>query len=103
MLLQPRITVALGDAAAACMDVEGLQHGVLNPFWYNDETRIMHRVAHVYSPAFGLRNKKARSWIEKEWGLLGEEIREHAPEVLCRKCKGAGPRGKVDCFCSVPF
>jgi uracil-DNA glycosylase family 4 len=103
MMLRPRVTIALGDAVAACMEVEGLQHGILNPFWYDDETSIMHLVAHVYSMAFGIRYKQSRAWVEKEWALLGEEIREHAPKSLCQKCFGGGPRGKVDCHCSVPF
>jgi len=98
--IKPLLTIAAGTTVAAVIESEDQIHGVLFPYWYNDDTHVYHKSAIVYHPSFGLKNKKARQWIEKEWSLLGEEIAEHAPDVLCKDCKGAGPRGKVKCNCS---
>jgi len=103
LALRPKVTVALGESAAAALDVEGVSHGVLNPWFYDQESSIQHLVAAVYPLAFGLKSHKARSWIGKEWTLLGEEIREFRPDILCKTCHGRGPRGKQDCSCVTPF
>lgn len=100
MEVQPLVTVALGETAQAALDVEGLSHGILNPWWYNDESSIQHKIAAVAHPSQALRKKGLRVWCENEWKLLGEEIREFVPQALCPDCKGRGPRLGEKCFCT---
>jgi DNA polymerase len=80
MIVRPLLTIALGTSAQAAMEVEDLHHGAIVPFWYDNASGINHMVAAVYHPAFALKNKKARAWVEKEWKLLRDDIREFVPE-----------------------
>lgn len=99
MVVQPLVTIAVGRIAAAAIEAEDGVHGGLFPYWYNEETRTQHLVTIVYHPAFGRKSKKARTWIEKEWMMLGDELYERARDVLCVRCHGLAVRGRVDCSC----
>lgn len=101
MEIRPLVTIAAGNVAAAAIEAEEQLHGVLYPYWYDEVQGVYHKVSNVYHPAFGLKSKQARKWIEKEWGLLGQELDEHCPAALCSDCKGLGPRGKIQCECTL--
>lgn len=98
--VKPLVTIAAGNLAAAAIGAEDGIHGALFPYWYDEETGVYHKVSLVYHPAFGRKSAKARKWIEKEWTMLGDELREHAPQALCKQCQGSAPRGKAPCRCN---
>lgn len=100
LTVRPTLTIAAGVTTAAAISAEDGVHGGIFPYWFDEEAHRQHWVTLVYSPGFGRKNAKARRWIEKEWAMLGEEIREQLPEVLCPDCHGKAPRGKEKCFCN---
>jgi DNA polymerase len=76
-IIQPVLTIAVGAPAQLALNQRGMPHGMVRPFGRRDG----HWVASVYHPAFGLRKKQARVWIENEWELLGKEIGEIGLEI----------------------
>lgn len=75
-LIMPLLTVAIGRTAQTALRQLNPVHGVIVPLGFSDVY-----VTSVYHPAFGLRNPKAREWIEAEWQLLGEQIKSELPEL----------------------
>jgi uracil-DNA glycosylase family 4 len=100
LAVRPVLTIAAGATTAAAISAEDGVHGGIFPYWLDEETGRQHWVTIVYAPGFGRKNQKARAWIEKEWKMLGEHVREELLEVLCPECHGNAPRGKCNCFCN---
>lgn len=76
-ILRPALTIAVGSPAhTALRSHHGIPsmvpHGELWPFGSEGE----HWVTSVYHPAFGLRRKNMQSVLEREWELLGDQIKE---------------------------
>lgn len=100
LIVKPLLTIAVGLTAQAALAQEDIQHGIVYPFWYDAESGVYHKSTAVYHPSFALKGKKQRAWAEKEWSLLGEEIREFCPKALCEDCQGKGPRKGIICPCT---
>lgn len=72
-IIQPLLTIAVGSPAQSALGQRGAQfHGVAKPFG----SVPGHWITSVYHPAFGLRRKQARIWIEEEWERLGRDLIE---------------------------
>lgn len=67
-VIRPVLTIAVGSPAQSALAQYRMPHGVLFKFGADSW------VTSVYHPAFGLRQKKARRWIEEEWDLLDREL-----------------------------
>lgn len=77
-IIRPVLTIAVGSPAQAALGQRGvLYHGVVMPFG----ALPGHWIVSVYHPAFGLRKKQARVWIEEEWGRLGQDLAEKGVEL----------------------
>lgn len=71
-ILRPTLTIALGRTAMLAMGVRRTRrddHGTLQPF--PAETYV----AAMFHPAYGLRSRQARAWIEEEWATLDAELK----------------------------
>lgn len=77
-IIAPRLTIAVGRPAQTALGLKESPHGIIGA-WDRAGTAL---VVSVYHPAFGMRWKKARTWIENEWEQLAEGIKVYCPEVL---------------------
>jgi uracil-DNA glycosylase family 4 len=70
-ILQPTLTIALGGTATLALGLprgKPQAHGVLHPFGGKSATPMFH-------PAYGLRSRMARIWIEEEWAALDAALK----------------------------